>query len=91
MSMDYEEVEKAYHDRLTGAAALVRKGAAANDAGDLVVAKRKDGQVAVAFLAWVLLATPLDSFRREQPWYVYDLEDQPRWLPEGVAFTYSEP
>ena len=50
MSMDYEAVEKAYHDRLTGAAALVRKGAAANDAGDLVVAKRKDGQVAVAFL-----------------------------------------
>ncbi|WP_411868682.1 SDR family NAD(P)-dependent oxidoreductase [Vulcanococcus limneticus] len=47
--------------------------------------------VAVAFLAWVLLATPLDSFRREQPWYVYDPADQPQWLPEGVAFTYSEP
>jgi NAD(P)-dependent dehydrogenase (short-subunit alcohol dehydrogenase family) len=47
--------------------------------------------LAVAFIRWVLLHTPFEAFRREEPWYVYDASLQPEWLPEGVTFDYPEP
>lgn len=47
--------------------------------------------VAVEFIAWVLLNTPVAAFGREEPWFIYDANDQPHWLPKGVAFNYPKP
>jgi NAD(P)-dependent dehydrogenase (short-subunit alcohol dehydrogenase family) len=47
--------------------------------------------LAVAFIRWVLLHTPLETYGREEPWYIYDASLQPRWLPEGTTFAYPEP
>jgi NAD(P)-dependent dehydrogenase (short-subunit alcohol dehydrogenase family) len=47
--------------------------------------------LAVAFIRWVLLHTPLATYGREAPWFIYDASLQPHWLPEGVPFAYPEP
>jgi NAD(P)-dependent dehydrogenase (short-subunit alcohol dehydrogenase family) len=47
--------------------------------------------LAVAFLRWVLLHTPLEDYGREEPWYVVDATLQPLWLPEGTTLAYPEP
>jgi NAD(P)-dependent dehydrogenase (short-subunit alcohol dehydrogenase family) len=47
--------------------------------------------LAVAFIRWVLLHTPFEAYGRKEPWYVYDANLQPQWLPEGAAFPYPAP
>ncbi len=47
--------------------------------------------VAAQFCFWVLTQTTTEAFNRSEPWFIYDRTDQPRWLPEGVEFPYTEP
>lgn len=47
--------------------------------------------LAAAFILWVLVHTPLETYGREEPWSVYDASLLPQCLPEGVTFAYPEP
>ncbi|WP_094554344.1 SDR family NAD(P)-dependent oxidoreductase [Synechococcus sp. 1G10] len=48
-------------------------------------------ELAVAFIAWVLLDTLPEDYARTDPWYVYDASIHHEWVPQGMVFNYPEP
>lgn len=47
--------------------------------------------VAAQFCHWVLTQTTSEVFNRDQPWCIYEKEQQPLWLGQGVDFPYTAP
>ncbi len=47
--------------------------------------------VAAQFCHWVLTQTTSEVFNRAQPWCIYEKEQQPLWLGQGVDFPYTAP